>query len=148
MRLHDPNLDQTTYLPEKRARWKSHLPPKATDAKPRTLTVRCNDPERPVTILKISSTIKPFVKPDRCTCVTKRSTKENPSNSLWICNVSTNFGNSGLRHPWDRRPLFQSGARFVPAHQLSVTFLGNAHGDRITEMSLSKHGAFCPTERR
>ena len=64
MRLHDPNLDQTTYLPGEKGTLEIAFAPKGNGRQTKTLTVRCNDPERPVTILKISSTIKPFVKPD------------------------------------------------------------------------------------
>ena len=59
-----PTLTKTTYLPGEKGTLEIAFAPKGNGRQTKTLTVRCNDPERPVTILKISSTIKPFVKPD------------------------------------------------------------------------------------
>ncbi|MEC8353964.1 MAG: DUF1573 domain-containing protein, partial [Planctomycetota bacterium] len=58
-----PTLTKTTYQPGEKGTLEIAFAPKGNGRQTKTLTVRCNDPDRPVTILKISSTIKPFVKP-------------------------------------------------------------------------------------
>ena len=59
-----PTLDKKTYLPGEAGTLQIAFAPKGNGRQTKTLTVRCNDPKNPVTVLRISSTIKPFVKPD------------------------------------------------------------------------------------
>ena len=122
-----PTLTKTTYLPGEKGTLEIAFAPKGNGRQTKTLTVRCNDPERPVTILKISSTIKPFVKPDPLYLRYEEVSKgESKQLTLDLQCVDPNFEilDFGIRGTAARYFKVEQDS-FRPT-QLSVTFLGNA----------------------
>ena len=122
-----PTLTKTTYLPGEKGTLEIAFAPKGNGRQTKTLTVRCNDPKRPVTILKISSTIKPFVKPDPLYLRYEEVSKgESKKLTLDLQCVDPNFEilDFGIRGTAAR--YFKVEQDSFRPNQLSVTFLGNA----------------------
>ena len=120
-----PTLTKTTYLPGEKGTLEIAFAPKGNGRQTKTLTVRCNDPERPVTILKISSTIKPFVKPDPLYLRYEEVSKgESKQLTLDLQCVDPNFEilDFGIRGTAAR--YFKVEQDSFRPNQLSVTFLG------------------------
>ena len=122
-----PTLTKTTYLPGEKGTLEIAFAPKGNGRQTKTLTVRCNDPERPVTILKISSTIKPFVKPRPVVLALRRSQQgESKQLTLDLQCVDPNFEilDFGIRGTAAR--YFKVEHDSFRPNQVGVTFLGNA----------------------
>ena len=122
-----PTLDKKTYLPGEAGTLQIAFAPKGNGRQTKTLTVRCNDPKNPVTVLRISSTIKPFVKPDPLYLRYEEVAKgESKTLKLDLQCVDPNFEvlDFGVRGTAARYFNVVQDP-FIP-NQLAVTFLENA----------------------